>query len=640
MNDKDSITHFALLVGINDYPGQPLKSAACDARGARILLKDKLKDCIKIYSLIADLNDRSLPAVVQDPESRPTHKNFVSILKEIRETANPGSFVYIHFSGHGTRTISEKESRDVGLVLLDADDSSKVSYLWSQELAELVKLMVSKSLSVTVVLDCCFSGAVYRRGPEDRYLPYDAEMDRWEEQMQRNSSGIQSHSSYRDISSLPNWIRDPEGYAIITACGPHQEATSAKFDGQLNGILSYFLLDTLKYLGLARSRKTVYDRFCVKIRNYRCNQDPILYGNKNQAFFGSLELNSVGINIPIIKREDGSIELQAGHAHGMSVGDEFALFPAKGEAISDQSSLITRAIRCNGLTSILEIPNSSTNPARTGWLARIVSQTRIQSIPIRLASSIHDESLWLSAMKARSLKAHSDVSSNSVAFELALDDNRQYRFLDKNGSKLANLPTMMLNQITPEEVCDILGHLARFQLASELNNQTSAVDHLDNIEISIGYNTKYYGPKDNISMKNGTIAEVIVTNRGDKPVYFYIYDLGPNWQVEQMFRGSYNLLNPNRTERKKFRMTMPKSIKDQGFETCVDVLKVIVTSQPTSFDVLELPRLRELIRRKSDRTGQDAVNGSGNWTSMNFSIHTFNVEKSSFTPQTRIDDEK
>ena len=123
MGDHDSITHYAVLVGINDYSDQPPKSAACVAREAQGLLDSKLRDCVKIYSLIADRHNQNLPAPAQGPASRPTCENFVRILNTIVSVANSGSFVYIHSSGHGTQKTSggEKEPANVGLVLLNEE---------------------------------------------------------------------------------------------------------------------------------------------------------------------------------------------------------------------------------------------------------------------------------------------------------------------------------------------------------------------------------------------------------------------------------------------------------------------------------------------------------------------------------------
>ena len=123
-----------------------------------------------------------------------------------------------------------------------------------------------------------------------------------------------------------------------------------------------------------------------------------------------------------------------------------------------------------------------------------------------------------------------------------------------------------------------------------------------------------------IAVKHGTIAEVVVANKGDEPVFVFAYDLGPSWQVERVFRGSYYIVQSKDTRKRRLKMTMAESVEDQG-KTCVDILKIIVTSKPMSFDVLALPRLREPARGRSDQATRKAVEGLDHWTATNFFIH-------------------
>ena len=86
--------------------------------------------------------------------------------------------------------------------------------------------MVDSNLVVTVVLDCCFSGGVYRQVPEVRHLPYDVKIELRVKKIQRDSLEAQSHSRYRDISFLPKWLVDSKKFAVIAVCGPDEETDS------------------------------------------------------------------------------------------------------------------------------------------------------------------------------------------------------------------------------------------------------------------------------------------------------------------------------------------------------------------------------------------------------------------------------
>jgi hypothetical protein len=64
-------------------------------------------------------------------------------------------------------------------------------------------------------------------------------------------------------------------------------------------------------------------------------------------------------------------------------------------------------------------------------------------------------------------------------------------------------------------------------------------------------------------------------------------------------------------------------MREKGYCLCKDILKVFATTQPTSFDSLELPRLGERAKTPAgDRTGQERGNGLENWAALNFPILT------------------
>lgn len=89
--------------------------------------------------------------------------------------AKGGDFVYIHYSGHGTRLPS-----GLALVLL-SEDGRGSRYLRGRNLASDLHNMVKKGLRVTLVLDCCFSGSVVRNsdwhGFEVRCIDYNPTVD-------------------------------------------------------------------------------------------------------------------------------------------------------------------------------------------------------------------------------------------------------------------------------------------------------------------------------------------------------------------------------------------------------------------------------------------------------------------------------
>jgi hypothetical protein len=202
-----TVTHYAILIGIDDYPDKPLKSCVNDVRDTKTFLESTLKDSIKIWAITASQIDRRSPDLAQDPALFPTSENVTSAFESVTSLSKAGDYVYIHYSGHGTQKppsgdFSNKSTGDLALVLLSGGKENRKQYLWGFELASLLKKMVNKELFVTLILDCYFSANVYRRdNPSVRFLPYDSEFDSDHLLDLENNMGDRMH---RDISMKLN----------------------------------------------------------------------------------------------------------------------------------------------------------------------------------------------------------------------------------------------------------------------------------------------------------------------------------------------------------------------------------------------------------------------------------------------------
>ena len=269
MDGKHTIhSHYAILIGINAYPDSPLESCVRDVQKIKEYLESKLPS-VGIQTLTASSSDTPL----EHPESWPTCRNVTSALEMVTSRAQPGDFIYIHYSGHGTRLgpyyeRSNQSTGDLALVLLDEDGSRAMS-LPGPRLADLLKSMVDKTLVITLVLDCCFSASVYRdRDPNVRYLScsrigtstclpipeYDL-------------ADGNTRSTSRDASIRDNWLLDPDRYTILAACGPHEKAkggSEASKKGERYGALSYFLFKALSDYGLGRRHKDIHRHLYAK----------------------------------------------------------------------------------------------------------------------------------------------------------------------------------------------------------------------------------------------------------------------------------------------------------------------------------------------------------------------------------------
>ncbi|KAI0189783.1 hypothetical protein EV127DRAFT_512167 [Xylaria flabelliformis] len=176
-------TRYAILIGIDAYPGFPLRSCAQDVRDIQHYLEENL-DSLEIHLFstaeIPDLRETD-SQVWEPPLCWPSYENVTIALDNVASRTKSGDSVYIHYSGHGTREIfrpydefSSESTGDLALVLLDGKDG--VRALYGSRLALTLKSMVDEGLVVTLVLDCCFSASFYRRyheyEPNIRIFPH------------------------------------------------------------------------------------------------------------------------------------------------------------------------------------------------------------------------------------------------------------------------------------------------------------------------------------------------------------------------------------------------------------------------------------------------------------------------------------
>jgi hypothetical protein len=95
-------------------------------------------------------------------------------------------------------------------------------------------------------------------------------------------------------------------------------------------------------------------------------------------------------------------------------------------------------------------------------------------------------------------------------------------------------------------MADILEHIARFKLARGLENKASAEAFQRSFDIHVLSKEKRFGPEDPIEVNDGAMVELIVRNRGVHDLYISIYNLGPCWQVENIYRVTYTVITPER----------------------------------------------------------------------------------------------
>ncbi|KAF5021907.1 hypothetical protein F66182_6055 [Fusarium sp. NRRL 66182] len=650
MANTPVVSYYAVLVGIDAYPDKPLKSCTRDTEVIRTILERQSNGLVNIQSLTASAKPPTGRHVEDKaPELEPdwpTSRNVIAALREVTTQAKPGDCVYIHYSGHGTRTkpcfdLSNQTTGDLALVLLQGHESPDI-YLRGPQLAHLIKAMTDKGLVVTLVLDCCFSATVYRRSNADdnvRFHPHDADAATSPQNPHGVTTDRTPSSGYRDGSMRDNWLISPEHYTILAACGPHENAKGG-FDvvdkARSYGTLSYFLSKSLSDHGLNRRHRDIHRHICAVFRQYCIPQNPILYGNGDQGFFGQVG-HQRGVRQTCVMKRDKGIQLLAGQAHGVCQGDRFTLISSK--SMYDRTveeCIVAEVTKTNPLTSDLRLLDMSHN-VQTGWVAEPLSSFHLSKFPFHLAPDLPGYGSLLRMLQQRHVGSHIPLEkySTAEAIRVTLSSKNEYVVLDDSLKGIVHIPTIQRGEEEIESICSMMEHLTRFKMVKDLSNESPTNALRETVRVVMAQGQQTFEPHEQVQVQHGRPVQLIVSNRGGNEIYAHVYNLGPGGRVKNIFGGTYVPIPPQSdandtrelgvgctgTYTAKVRMEVPPVLQADG--SCMDIIKVFITTKATSFESLELPNLQQLA--KQDVTDRDAYNqpeGVEDWVAYNFCVYT------------------
>ncbi|KAJ4311991.1 hypothetical protein N0V94_007673 [Neodidymelliopsis sp. IMI 364377] len=329
----------------------------------------------------------------------------------------------------------------------------------------------------------------------------------------------------------------------------------------------------------------------------------------------------------------GSLRLLVGQAHGIRVGDCFALSPiGSAGGSTTKKNLVAKVARLWSLSSELEVA-SPLSRSLGDWVAEPITCLYLMKFPIRLASELSHRHEWQEMLEKLSLTIC--IGKDQVpAFQVVLR-NDMYQILDDHGQDVINLPMMPQGATDIGRVCEILEHLTRYRMVKDMTNEVPPAALENSIDIQIKANGNVFHSDEQIEVRHDSVIQLVIKNMGQHTAYIHVYNLGPLWQVKGILYASYEVI-PERSRdsgftgitSKKIRMTVPPAMNECG--SCNDVVKVFVTSQPTSFDWFELPSLDELgkttIQNRTNRPDYDEAEA---WVALNFPIRT-TLEKCSY----------
>jgi metacaspase-1 len=264
----------ALCVGINDYPyaGNDLNGCVNDARAWAEMLTKNFNFATTDVTLLLD--------------KQATKKNTLAALKQLLTGARAGDHLVFTNSSHGSYIADksgDEEKYDEIVCPYDIDDNEIVDDDFRQLFANL-----PKDVSLTVILDNCFSGTATRaavadilpgmRTPDDRRVRF-------------------LSPALRGLPVLANpWTAKPKtpmkypqsemNEVLLSGCSDKEYSYDAYFGGIYHGAMTYYALQAIRSANFQITYAQLEQRIRNLIEDYP--QHPQLEGksvNKKRQIF-------------------------------------------------------------------------------------------------------------------------------------------------------------------------------------------------------------------------------------------------------------------------------------------------------------------------------------------------------------------
>ncbi|RTE75015.1 hypothetical protein BHE90_010531 [Fusarium euwallaceae] len=639
--------HFALLIGVDFYIKKPLNSCVRDVNLLETYLKtlqqDKRLDMLEITRMTASYPTHQGPNPREPPEgdeTLPTIQNIRNYLARVLSESTKDDHFFIHFSGHGM-VLPQGALALIPFGCEDHDGRLR-DCLTGDELACSLNKMVTKGIKVLLALDCCFSGKISRRSLPDpeRYLPFIGFSDAKSVENPPASAHLgatHNDSTVRGVSVRENWLMDPKGYTIITACGPTQETHALKFDGgKLRGALSYTLFKSLERLeSLSMSHMAIFQFICARFKAMMSNQIPQLKGSGDFSFFGHLQGPDDSF-FPLAVFKSGKLMIQAGEIMGIHEGDELVLTPLNvfTDEVWNSKHVLATAQDVGGVTATVKLikpePTDTSEKIKidAGWVARPLKLCQHVSTT---TDGVADRSIQERYLQENSLFLP-NFTEATAPFKAKINGQGGFDIEDAQGQRvdfdgLSLLPAH--SPTTRPQILRVLAYLSRYH--EIVNMRPFPEDETLRATIDVGICNELGVPFPNtgaISVENEEEICLYIVNNGEGPVFVHILYLSGDWEIENLLAKENTLLLPNdpapneqdpskRSIEFVVRMIVPEQNILRGIHSCDDIFKVFVTTMPAPF--ASLSAVRPLLRGSPAEVENELRDS---WTAWTFHIHT------------------
>lgn len=616
----------ALLVGISKYDrgrGQPPDWWDLHSQ----------KDVDELKSVLVDSFGFADKDVCVLTDEKATRKGIEDAFRShLVEQAGPGAIVHFHYSGHGQQIPDDNgdewDGLDESLVTHDyisqhAKDGDKTN-LRDDRLGELLKQLWERMAvavkpgqkklegSITVTLDCCFSGTATRGTPPAGRLPRRGRG--WLVDLDGPLPPPNSRGKTNDASGLLVEGEAAERqYVVLSATRSDQLAAEYYNDKmELMGAFTHFLVRELKAATPKTTWRAVFQRIDTQLTARVRDQDPQIEGNGEKLVFQ-------GTAVPhepyvVVREVAGDVlTLPLGEVHGATAGSLFHVFKERGDLknpadkVAEAEVTDVQGAKCSA--RVTEPFRGKVGPdALKGAQAVEVEHAYGESLLKVLLDPDVPASLADAARKVKAVQT-AGVTGHNYDVRVRLDPKSKQLVLERKTSVFARIETRVADKAAAELREDLLAEW-RAQFLLELRNPDE--DSLVQVDIRAvpgrvelnkqGAVVKAVPREDfkdgmgqsQLTVAHGDYVMLEVRNRSVRlPAHVTILHFKPDGSVYCLFpefADEDNKFAPDATKwqslGKRF-VFQAHAIKDQAGNflgtPAVDIFKVIATREQTNY---------------------------------------------------------
>lgn len=391
-NNAFAETNHALIVGVSEYQNLPEELWLKGPKNDAVLVRDFL-----IANQARPFKPANISVLADGVEGAklPTLAAIRTALQSLAEIAEPGDFVYLHFSGHGTQAPARDPSTETdGLdeLFLPADIGTwdntvgtVENALVDDELGELIEGIRAKGAHIWAVFDSCHSGTVTRAAQLGD--PLDLEVSR---KLSPGALGISDAAMDAAIpttrglpatetGSAVESFADTDGaqesvgsfvafYAAQTnQTTPEMRLPAGVLPRQPHGLFTFTLLEAT-----AQNPALSYRQLAQEIlRNYsvqnRIQPTPLFEGDLDFGVFATEKTTTLR-QWPV-KVSKGEIKIPAGRLHGLKK-DEILFFVETAGQVEPDAQIKFEISAITDLSATLIPVSKSFVQVKNGVLAR------------------------------------------------------------------------------------------------------------------------------------------------------------------------------------------------------------------------------------------------------------------------------